>query len=323
MSETRIANVIVPEIFQPYVIERSTELSAFWQSGIVANDPRVIPGARAGGETVNMPFWNDLTGDAEALSDQKSLTVNNITTAQDVSVVQARGKAFGANDLAYTLAGSDPMMAIGDLFAGWWARQFQTSLLSVVKGAFAASNMTGNILDISGGTGSAAVIDKSNFADAAFKLGDAAGSLTAVAMHSATYAKLYKDDLIDTQKGADGAAFATYQGKRVIVDDGLPVTSGVYTTYLFGPGAIAYAEGTPKTPVETDRNSLAGYDVLINRRHYVLHPRGVKWTGSAIVSTGDSSSGHPTNTDLQTGTNWTRVYENKAIRMLAFKHKLA
>lgn len=323
MSETRISNVIVPEIFQPYVIERSMELSALFQSGIIAADPRVVPGARAGGETVNMPYWNDLTGSAEELSDQKSLTVANITAGQDISVVQALGKAFGSNDLAYTLAGSDPMMAIGDLFAGWWARQFQARLLAVLKGAFAASSMTGNVVDISGGTGSAAIIDKSSFADAIFKLGDASGQLTAVAMHSATYQKLYKDDLIDTQKGADGSAFATYQGKRVIVDDGLPVASGVYTTYLFGPGAIAYAEGAPKVPVEADRNSLGGYDVLINRRHFVMHPRGVKWTGSAVISTGDSSSGHPTVSDLNTAGNWTRVYDNKAIRMVAFKHKIA
>lgn len=323
MAETRIADIIVPEIFQPYVVERSTELSAFWQSGIVANDGRVIPGSRAGGETVNMPYFNDLTGDAEELSDQKALTVNAISTSQDVSVVQALGKAFGANDLAYTLSGADPMRAIGDLLAGWWARQMQKRLLNVIKGAFAAASMSGNIHDISGGSGAAAVIDKSSFADAAFLLGDASGGFSAVAMHSATYTKLFKDDLLDTEKGADGATFATYQGKRVIIDDGLPVATGTYTTYLFGPGAIAYAEGQPKTPVETDRNSLSGYDVLINRRHFVLHPRGVKWVGTAVISTGDGSNGHPTNAELAVGTNWTRVYDNKAIRMIAFKHKLA
>jgi hypothetical protein len=325
MAETRIADVIVPEIFQPYVIQRTAELSALWAAGIVAADPRVIPGPRAGGETVNMPYWNDLDGDAEELSDQKPLSVNNIGTGQDVSVVQALGKAFGANDLAYTLAGDDPMRAIGDLFAQWWVRQMQKRLLGVLKGAFSAGNMAGNILDISGSTNSAAtVIEKTSFADAAFLLGDASAGLTAVAMHSATYTKLYKDDLLDTEKGADGATFASYQGKRVIIDDGLPVEAGgVYTTYLFGPGAIAYAEGSPKTPVENDRHSLGGYDVLINRRHFVLHPRGVKWIGAAAISAGDALGGHPTLAETADGANWTRVYEPKAIRMVAFKHKLA
>ncbi|UZR29080.1 major capsid protein [Methylococcus mesophilus] len=324
MAETRIADVIVPEIFQPYVIQRTTELSALWAAGIVAADPRVIPGPRAGGETVKMPYWNDLDGDAEELSDQKALTVNNIGTGQDVSVVQALGKAFGANDLAYTLAGDDPMRAIGDLFAQWWVRQMQKRLLGVLHGAFAATNMSGSILDISAAAGAAAVIDKASFADAAFLLGDASAGLTAVAMHSATYTKLYKDDLLDTEKGSDGTTFASYQGKRVIIDDGMPVAAGgLYTTYLFGPGAIAYAEGQPKTPVENDRHSLAGYDVLINRRHFVLHPRGIKWTGTEVLSTGDALGGHPTLAETADGANWTRVYEPKAIRMVAFKHKLA
>lgn len=324
MAETRIADVIVPEIFQPYVIQRTTELSALWQAGIVAADPRVIPGPRAGGETVNMPYWNDLDGDAEELSDQKALSVSNIGTGKDVSVVQALGKAFGANDLAYTLAGDDPMRAIGDLFAQWWVRQMQKRLLGVLHGAFAATNMNGSILDISAAAGAAAVIDKASFADAAFLLGDASAGLTAVAMHSATYTKLYKDNLLDTEKGSDGTTFASYQGKRVIIDDGMPVAAGgLYTTYLFGPGAIAYAEGAPKTPVENDRHSLAGYDVLINRRHFVLHPRGIKWTGTEVISTGDALGGHPTLAETADGANWTRVYEPKAIRMVAFKHKLA
>ena len=323
MADTKISDVIVPEVFAPYIINRSMELSALWQSGIIAADARVQIGARAGGETINMPYWNDLTGDEEELSDAKSLSVNPITAAQDVAVLQAVGKAWGANDLAGTLAGDDPMKAIADLVAGFWARVMQKRALKTLEGVFSAASMSGNLHDISALVGALAVIDKNTFADAMFKLGDASGGLTGVAMHSATYQKLYKDDLLDTAKGAEGTAFATYQGKRIVVDDGLPVSSGVYTTYLFGAGAFGYAEGAPKTPVETDRDSLAGEDVLINRRHFVVHPRGVKWVGTAVISTGDASSGHPTRAELATGTNWTRVYDNKQIRVVAFKHKLA
>lgn len=323
MAYTKISDVIVPEVFVPYVLNRSMELSALWSSGIVATDARVEIGARKGGETVNMPYWNDLTGDEEALSDQIALTVNSITAGQDVAVLQAVGKAWGANDLAGTLAGDDPLMAIGDLVAAFWARVMQKRLLSSLGGVFAAASMSGNLLDISSESAGAAVIDKSSFADAMFLLGDAAGGLTGVAMHSATYQKLYKDDLLDTVRGADGTAFTTYQSKRIVVDDGLPVSSGVYTTYLFGPGAFGYAEGSPKVPVETDRDSLAGEDILINRRHFVIHPRGVKWVGTATISSGDDTAGHPSRTDLATGTNWTRVYDNKQLRIVAFKHRLA
>jgi hypothetical protein len=324
MAETKIADVIVPEVFTPYVINETVEKSALFTSGLVAPDTRIEIGTRSGGETVNMPYWNDLDGDAEELSDGKPLTPGKIAAGQDVAVLQALGKAFQANDLAGALAGDDPVAAIGSRVAAFWGRVMQKRLIASLNGVFAAASMSGNLLDISGGVGAAAVIDKLSFADACFKLGDQYENLTAVAMHSATYAKLYKDDLIDTIKGSDGMPYPTYQGKRVIVDDGLPVpVAGTYVTFLFGQGAFGYAEGMPNVPVETDRDSLAGSDVLINRRHFIIHPRGVKWVGTEVISTGDVNGGHPTAAELATGTNWIRVYDNKQIRIVAFKHKLA
>ena len=36
MASTKIADVIVPSVFNPYVVEKSTELSALFESGIIA-----------------------------------------------------------------------------------------------------------------------------------------------------------------------------------------------------------------------------------------------------------------------------------------------
>ncbi len=325
MAETRIADIIVPEVWAPYVVQKSVEISALFKSGLVAADPRIEVGSRQGGETVNMPFWSDLDGEAEELSDQKALTPSKIGTGEDVAVMQALGKAFSSNDLAEALNvdREDPAEVIASLVAWFWDRNMQYRVISQLQGAFAAANMSDNILDISGLVAGAAVIDKVSFADASFVLGDKYESLSSVAMHSKTYSKLYIDDLIETVKGSDGKSFPSYQGKRVILDDGCPVSSGVYTTYLFGPGAVGYAEGDPKVPAETDRDSLAGVDVLISRRHFVLHVRGVKWVGTATISTGDEIGGHPTRAELATGANWTRVYDPKNIRVVAFKHRIA
>lgn len=38
MAGTKLTDVIVPELFNPYVINKSMELSALVQSGIVANN---------------------------------------------------------------------------------------------------------------------------------------------------------------------------------------------------------------------------------------------------------------------------------------------
>ena len=115
--------------------------------------------------------------------------------------------------------------------------------------------------------------------------------------------------------------FDTYQGRRVIVDDGCPVADGVYTTYLFGNGAIAYGNGSPvgfvPTEIDRDKRKGSGVDYLINRKTFILHPRGIKFTGAVRANQETVSRA-----ELANAKNWQRVYEPKAIRMVAFKHKI-
>lgn len=314
---TKIADVIVPEVFNPYVIERTAELSALVKSGIVVRNPELDKLATAGGKLINMPFWKDLTGDDEVLSDKGALTPGKITAGQDVAALLMRGKAWSVNDLAKALSGDDPMRAIGDLVAEYWARRRQKTLISVLKGIFSSSSMSGNVHDISSELEGAAKISGSSFIVAKNKLGDASDKLTAVMMHSAVFTALEQQNLISYIPNSQGVVeFPTYMNKRVIVDDGCPIESDVYTTYLFGEGAIGEGNGSAPVPTETDRDSLAGEDILINRQHFILHPRGVKFTNSSVV--GES----PTNAELENQANWNRVYENKNIRIVAFKHKI-
>lgn len=140
-------------------------------------------------------------------------------------------------------------------------------------------------------------------------------------MHSATKAYLKKQNLIQFERDSTDVEFETYQGRRVIVDDGCPVAGGVYTTYLFGNGAIAYGNGSPVgfVPTELDREKRkgSGVDYLINRKTFILHPRGIKFTGAVRANQETVSRA-----ELANAQNWQRVYEPKAIRMVCFKHKL-
>lgn len=320
---TRIAHVVVPEIFNPYVIQRTMELSALVQSGIIQNMPEFDTLASAAARTANMPFWNDLTGADELLDDQNPLTPGRIIAARDEAVILRRGRAWGANDLAANLAGDDPMKAIADLVAAYWARRMQAILLASLAGAMGV--VADNVYNITAAVAPAAqTMSASTFVDAAQRLGDAKEQITGVLMHSATEASLAKLDLITTEKGSDGSVnIKTFMGKRVIVDDGCPVAANGedFTTYLFGPGAIALGNGSPVgfVPTEVARDGLAGEDYLINRQTLIMHPRGIRWTPPAGVPVGVS----PSNGELADGGNWTRVYEPKAIRIVAFVHKLA
>lgn len=314
---TRINDVVVPKIFVPYMLERTRQLSAFFASGIITDGGADLgQNLTKGGNTVNMPFWQDIKNPSEELSDNGSLTVNKITASRDVAVVHFRGAAWGANELSYQLAGSDPMRAIADLVAEWWNRDLQRLLIATLDGAFAAANMSGSIHDISEATGEAAFINGKTFLRASQCLGDAKGQIAAVAMHSATQTYLGQRDLIQTMRDSEGRyLFDTFMGKRIIIDDGMPVDDDVYTTYLFGSGALGFSEGGVLVPLETDRDILSGNDYLATRRAFVMHPRGIKWKGSAAGET-------PTIDELKTGSNWERVFEQKAIGMVKFVHKI-
>lgn len=318
MAITKIADIIEPSIYNPYVIERTATLSNLVQSGIISQNPELDRLAGNGGLTMNMPFFTDLSGDDEVVA-ESALTPDKIGTSQDIAAMLIRGKAWGATDLSKIVSGADPMAAIADLNASFWARKEQKILVNILTGVFAATSMSGHVLDVAqatiDGTHAAVKMDASVLVDAMMLLGDAYDSVSALMVHSAVYATLVKADLIEFLKDSTGTTnIPTYLGKRVIIDDGCPVatiTGGkTYTSYLFGSGAIGRADGFMQT--ETDRDRLAGEDYLIQRRGFVLHPRGVKWKGTASAVT-------PSNTELATGTNWERVYESKNVKLIAIK----
>ncbi|MEY8367547.1 hypothetical protein AALA24_02150 [Anaerovoracaceae bacterium 42-11] len=335
MAGTTLQDVIVPELFNPYVVNRTMELSALLQSGIITNSTEFDKLASQAAPTVNMPFFEDLTGESEQVIEGVDLEDNKIPSNKDVAAIIRRAKMWSATDLSAALSGADPMMAIGDLVARFWERDMQKELIAVLNGIFgtipavtgdnakaAETRLASNMLDITGESGNAAKWSGSAFIDAEQMLGDAKAQLTGVCMHSATEAYLKKQNLIDTVQPSNDVSFGVYQGKRVIVDDGCPVeTGGKYTTYLFGAGAIALGNGSPVgfVPTETDRAKRkgSGIDYLINRRTNILHPRGVMFTNTSVAKTEG-----PSRLELANPVNWKPVYEPKQIRIVAFKHKL-
>ncbi len=322
MAATKISDIIIPEVFNDYVVERTAELTKLYMGGIISNDPQLNALAQNGGTLINMPFYTDLTGSDEVLSDSAALTVNAINSDKDIAALLTRGKAWGVNDLAKALSGDDPMMAIGNLVADFWFRKSQSTLISTLSGVFAdnVANDGGSMVhDVAveaiASQTAATTISQDNIIDAIGTMGDAGQRVVGIAMHSAMVNKLKKAKVIEyEQRTGDSVAIPRINDLVVIEDDSCPVVAGStdgfkYTSYLFGQGAIAYGEGGAPVPTETDRDSLSGEDILITRRHYLLHPRGVKFTSTSVAGT------TPTNAELALAANWDKVYERKNVRL--------
>ena len=324
------SDVIVPEVFTPYILEQTTALDAFLQSGVV--QPLAELNATEGGDLINVPYWKaNLSGDFEVLSDSSSLTPGKIQADKQIGVILHRGRAFEARDLAALAAGSDPMAAIGQKIAAYIANQRQKDLISALSGVFGSINsndsnsaLFGLCIDSESGDSPSALAPK-HVAKAKALLGDAGDKLTAIAVHSKVYYDLVERRLVDYVVAGDtnqtatatGGSIAgaygsngsvpTYCGLRVIVSDDVATTgsgaSTEYSTYFFTQGAVASGE-IAGMQMETDRDILAKSDAMSVDLHYCYHPVGCKW---AVTTT------NPTRAQLETVANWSKVYETKNI----------
>ena len=326
MAITKLSDVInaasMPA-FTRFFTNAYHDNSNFLKSGIAASDPLIqarCNEAGTGGKTVNMPFWGDLTGDEQVLSDTGNITVNKITAGQDVAVITRRAQAFGITDLAVDLAGDDPMGWIASRLGAYWARRDEAKLLSTLKGIFTATTGAGKdlILDASSST-----LGKDTLLWAAQVLGDAKMNLVGMAMHSAAETFLSSLDAGSTgyKPSTQPGVLPSYNGRALVMDDNLAYNAdtGVAEIYLFGRGAVALCDCKSKTPFETERNALTngGEEYIVSRHANIAHVRGFKWTAASCAGV------TPTNAELETVGNWSKVYDAKDIRVVKLITKLA
>lgn len=329
MAVTKIADIIVPAIFGPYVQQLTTLKSALVRSGALTPNPQMNANLAGGGLTFNTPSFKDLADDTDNIStddDTSDATANKIGTSQEISVRLSRNQVWSSMDLAADLAGADPSQAIADRVANYWVGRLQAAFVATGTGLFADNaaapggsehvqdDMT---VDISDTVYTAGATDFSAeaFIDAIGTMGDSADELTVVMMHSTVFQRAQKNNLIDFIADAvnpDAVRIPFFLGRRVIVDDTLPNASSVFDTWMIGGGAFQLGVGTPKVPVETERLPVAGdgggQDRIVSRVQWSIHPSGNKYAGTA-------ASGGPTNAatsnNLAHAGSWERVFPER------------
>lgn len=324
MAETKITNVVVPEVYNDYAMERSIYHSALYKSGIVVASPDINRQLAGGARQFTTPFWKDLI-DANKLDEvpdeEANVGIDSIEASEFNVRRQMRVKKWGANDMSAVLAGEDPMDAILTMVENFWNKAFQNILFATVRG-IVADNVSNDdadmVLDLTGGeTDAATKISSKAIIQAIFLMGDKFQEITAISMHSVPYQELVQNNLIDfTPDSEQNVGFGTYLGKSVILDDdqtytletvGAKENTPVYWTILYKRGAFGYGEsasGYLMTEVDRNPDKGGGIDFLHSRRVFALHPAGFDWVEGSIAKE------FPNNTELATGTHWNRAYSS-------------
>jgi len=336
---TLISDVIVPEVFNPYVQQLTEEKSRLVSSGVAIRSAEMDNFLSGGGLTANAPSFKDLDNDEDNVStdvadDEYTAGSANSApkktgTANEVMVRLSRNQSWSSSDLTAALAGADPMDSIANRVSDYWARRLQAAFVATMNGIFAdndaapagTEHVQGDLTnDVSGASYSAGVTDFSAeaFIDAAVTMGDSMGDLSLICVHSIVYARMQKNNLIDFIPDARGeVTIPTFLGRVVIVDDGVPAASGVFHSWLFGSGAVGLGMSQPKIPTEMQRHpgsgNGGGSEVLYNRVEWAIHPVGHKYAGSP-ANGGPSNAA--TSNNLANAGSWERVYtERKQIKV--------
>lgn len=276
------------------------------------NDLRGLLTDQVGGNFITVPMTGLIGGTALNYDGSTNITATAVETFTQSMIVVGRAKAWQEKDFSFDITGHDFMADIAAQVGAYWDGVDQTTLLSTLAGIFgvtADSFSTKHTLDISAVTGADTVgVDTLNTA-----MQQAAGAnkkmFKVVIMHSAVATNLENLQLLNYWKETDAngvqrpIGMASWNGLTVLIDDDVPVSSGVYTTYILGDGAFDYCDCGAKVPNETyrDPTTNGGQDMLITRQRKIFAPRGFSFVqpSTPIVS--------PTDVNLSTAARWTVV----------------
>lgn len=313
------------EVFGSYVQALPHMLiNALLKSGAFVGDARIkqLLSAHTGTFATRIPMMGRISDTEPVNYDGKTdIPYDSIGTLSHRVTSFGRAKAWGENQFVYDITGGvEPLTWIGQQIADYWDDQTMKTVTSIIKGMFGMTDSVSaefvekHTFDITGPTS----VDKTVGADTLNRAIQKASGMhknifTTVIMHSTVATNLENQKLLTYMKGTDPngmereLSMGTWNGRRVIIDDGVPFDSdtGKYTTYLLGAGAFKYGELGAKNAVEKERiaREKGGIDILINRRRSFLIPHGLSYEGNPATDS-------PTNAEFEVGTDW-QVIQNK------------
>lgn len=276
-----------------------------------------------------IPMFGRIDGAALNYDGETNITATSTTTFERGVVVVGRAKAWMEKDFSEDVTeGAGFMTNVAKQVAEYWDEIDQDTLLAILQGIFSMTG-AGNLKFVDGHTyditGEATnVVGAATLNTAIQKAsGDKKKKFTIAIMHSVIATNLENLKLLAymTYTDADGIErqleLATWNGRAVIIDDGMPVEEVAesevgagdgytkYTTYVLGNGAFDYADIGAEVPFAMVRDELTngGQTTLVSRQRKVFAPKGISFTKASMAKNS------PTDAELKNGANWELVHD--------------
>lgn len=331
MATTRTGNFggfeFDPEVFGQMMTEVDYWRTPVIASEIVQTDQSIMDLIGEKGNVATIPIYKPLSiyEDGMAALNNDGETDNTpaeISGSKQTCMLIQRMKAFKAKDFTKELTGADPLTQIRNKIAGYYLQLWESELMNIAKAVLAIDDLSGHVLDLTSSTEDLVTTDMIIDAEQA-ALGDMAGGLGMIVMHSKIYAAYKKLDMVEFEKYVAGGTaikqdiqLPTIGGKYVLVTDYNTVDSGVYSTYLFGEGAFRSCDKKnyeKQYYTDYDPETSAGVEKFYTKQGKVLHPNGLSLAVDNIAKES------PTTAELGTSSNWTLKYNPKNVKMGVIK----
>lgn len=320
------------EVFTDMMQEQDYWTNPILASGIVRQDPSIMDLIGSQGNVATIPMYKPLnihdTNMAALNNDgETSNTPQEISGNKQTCMMIQRMKAFKAKDFTKELTGADPLGNIKSKIASYYTQVWEDEMMNIAAAIVGVSAMSDHVTDLSITTGTIAAANKiteTTMIDAEqAALGDMAGGMGLVVMHSKIYAAYQKLGLVEYEKYVTSGAIKqdiklpTINGKIVKVTDYYTLDSStagfpVYKTYLFGEGAFLSCDKNnyeKQYTTDYDPETNAGTEKLYTKQGKVLHPNGLSLAVDSI------SKESPTKTELGTVANWSLKFNHKNVRI--------
>lgn len=320
------------EVFTDMMQEQDYWRNEILASGVVQNDPSIMDAIGSSGNVATIPIYTPLN-----IYDTNMLPLNNdgntnntpveISGKKQTCMLTQRMKAFKAKDFTKELTGAKPLDLIKGKISSYYTQVWERELMNILDAVLGVSALSSHVTDLSVTSGTVAAANKvteTTVIDAEqAALGDMAGGLGLMIMHSKIYAAYQKLGLVEYDKYVVGKAIQQeitlpkINGKIPFVTDYYTVDTAVtsypvYKTYLLGEGAFLSADKNnyeKQYTTDYDPETAAGTDMFYTKQGKVLHPNGLSLNVDNI--TGES----PTFAELGTATNWSLKFNPKNVKI--------
>lgn len=327
--------------FDEEVFTEMMSESDFWKneilaSGVVAQDANIMNAIGEKGNVATIPFYRPLnvfdTNMAPLNNDgMTNNTPQTVAGGKQSVMLMQRMKAFQAKDFTRELTGADPLGNVKSKIESYYTQVWEREMMNIVDAILGVSAMSSHVTNLSvtsGTIGAANKIAADTLIDAEqAALGDMAGGLGLIVMHSKIYAQYKKMGLVDFDKYTVGNVIQTdvelprIGGKIPLVTDYYTLDSSVsgfpvYKTYILGEGAFVSCDKNnyeKQYTTDYDPETAAGTDKFYTKQGKVIHPNGMSLDVTAIA--GES----PTYAELGDSSNWSLAFNHKNVKIGCIK----